>query len=68
MNRLVVVVVGIILALSTVSLVVVADDPAPAGVAQPDSPAAFDYLKRLAGRWEVRGGDEGPFGWEFEVT
>ena len=29
---------------------------------------AFDYLKELKGEWVVDGGDEGTFGWEFDVT
>lgn len=40
--------------------------PAPTAslVGQP----AFDFLKSLEGRWVVQGGDEGQFGWEFDVT
>jgi hypothetical protein len=30
--------------------------------------AGLDYLKGLHGRWVVDGGDEGSFGWEFDVT
>ena len=30
--------------------------------------AALNYLKELQGNWEVNGGDEGVFGWEFETT
>lgn len=29
---------------------------------------ALDYLKGLKGKWIVDGGDEGKFGWEFDVT
>lgn len=36
--------------------------------ALPDGQAALDYLKGLEGKWVVQGGDEGPFGWEFDVT
>jgi hypothetical protein len=34
----------------------------------PDGQASFDYLKGLEGQWVVKGGKEGPFGWEFAVT
>ena len=30
--------------------------------------AGLDYLKGLRGQWVVQGGDEGQFGWEFDVT
>ena len=30
--------------------------------------AALNYLRELQGKWEVDGGDEGIFGWEFDVT
>ena len=33
-----------------------------------DTEAALNYLKELQGKWEVNGGDEGVFGWEFDVT
>jgi len=33
-----------------------------------DSSSAFNYLKNLEGSWTVDGGDEGIFGWEFDVT
>jgi hypothetical protein len=33
-----------------------------------DSSAAFSYLKNLEGSWIVDGGDEGTFGWEFDIT
>lgn len=36
--------------------------------AHPDSDAAFKYLKELEGKWVVNGGDEGMFGWEFDLT
>jgi len=29
---------------------------------------AFNYLRELKGTWMVEGGDEGTFGWEFDVT
>ena len=29
---------------------------------------ALEYLKGLKGQWVVDGGDEGVFGWEFDVT
>ena len=29
---------------------------------------AFEYLKGLEGQWVVDGGDEGTFGWDFDVT
>jgi len=29
---------------------------------------AFDYLSELKGEWVVDGGDEGVFGWEFDLT
>ena len=29
---------------------------------------AFNYLKNLEGSWTVDGGDEGVFGWEFDLT
>lgn len=29
---------------------------------------SFDYLKQLEGNWTVDGGDEGIFGWEFDIT
>jgi hypothetical protein len=45
-----------------------ANGPVPAHRTHPDGQAAFDYLKELEGRWVVQGGQEGPFGWEFDVT
>ncbi len=33
-----------------------------------DANAALGYLKSLEGKWVVQGGDEGPIGWEFDVT
>jgi len=33
-----------------------------------DGQAALEYLKALEGKWVIQGGDEGPFGWEFDVT
>ncbi|MFT7487167.1 MAG: hypothetical protein ACI9F9_003026 [Candidatus Paceibacteria bacterium] len=33
-----------------------------------DPAAAFDYLANLKGDWVVQGGDEGPFGWNFDTT
>ena len=37
-------------------------------VQRPDSQAGFDYLAGLEGEWIVDGGEEGIFGWEFELT
>ncbi len=34
----------------------------------PDAQTSFEYLKDLEGQWVVDGGDEGIFGWEFEIT
>ncbi len=33
-----------------------------------DSEFALNYLKGLQGKWEVDGGEEGIFGWEFDTT
>ncbi len=33
-----------------------------------DNKAEFNYLKGLEGKWIVQGGDEGIFGWEFDLT
>lgn len=33
-----------------------------------DNEAAFNYLKGLEGKWLVQGGEEGVFGWEFDLT
>jgi hypothetical protein len=38
------------------------------GRRHPDGRAALAYLKALEGEWVVDGGDEGTFGWEFDVT
>lgn len=59
---------GVTLTLIGVSLAALAADPEPVSSPHPDREAAFDYLRGLEGRWVVRGEDEGPFGWEFEVT
>jgi hypothetical protein len=45
-----------------------AASPAPAQAPQADGRAALDYLRELEGQWVVQGGNEGPFGWEFDVT
>jgi hypothetical protein len=34
----------------------------------PNSEAALNYLKGLEGKWVVQGGEEGVFGWEFDLT
>jgi hypothetical protein len=34
----------------------------------PDTDGAINYLKGLEGKWVVQGGEEGVFGWEFDVT
>ena len=33
-----------------------------------DTKAAINYLKGLEGKWIVQGGEEGIFGWEFDLT
>jgi hypothetical protein len=33
-----------------------------------DAKVALNYLKGLEGNWQVDGGEEGVFGWEFDVT
>jgi len=33
-----------------------------------DTKAAISYLKGLEGKWIVQGGEEGIFGWEFDLT
>ena len=33
-----------------------------------DSELGLKYLKGLEGKWEVQGGKEGLFGWEFDLT
>jgi len=33
-----------------------------------ESSSALKYLKELEGDWTVDGGDEGTFGWEFDIT
>ncbi len=53
---------------ATLMLAVCARGQSAAPVAHPDAQAAFDYLKTLDGNWVVDGGDEGSFGWEFDVT
>ena len=45
-----------------------ARNPAPSHGTRADGQAAFDYLRELEGQWVVQEGDEGPFGWEFDVT
>lgn len=61
MGRFVSVAIGMI-------LTALAASPEPVNSAPRDSEAAFDYLRGLQGRWVVQGGDEEPFGWEFDVT
>ncbi|MCH7525385.1 MAG: hypothetical protein IIC74_10415 [Bacteroidetes bacterium] len=33
-----------------------------------DTKTAINYLKELEGKWIVQGGEEGIFGWEFDLT
>jgi hypothetical protein len=68
MGRTVSIVMVMTLTLIVVPLAVLAGNPEPVNRLHPDSEAAFDYLRGLEGRWVVRGGDEGPLGWEFAVT
>jgi hypothetical protein len=58
------VVVGLIAA----SLAACESQPTPARTPSLIGQAAFDFLKDLEGQWVVQGGEEGPFGWEFDVT
>lgn len=57
-----------ILTVIAVSLAAFAAGADPVNSAHPEGDAALDYLRGLQGRWVVQGGDEGPFGWEFDVT
>jgi hypothetical protein len=50
------------------SLAACATNRAPVAQSPPDGQAALEYLKELKGEWVVDGGDEGMFGWEFDVT
>ena len=68
MGRSVSILMSVTLILIGVSLAALAGTPEPVNGPHPDSEAALDYLRGLEGRWVVRGGAEGPFGWEFEVT
>ena len=43
-------------------------NPAPVRIPSLAGQANLDYLKGLEGQWMVQGGDEGSFGWEFDVT
>ncbi|MHC4991460.1 MAG: hypothetical protein ACYTGC_10805 [Planctomycetota bacterium] len=54
--------------LIVLSLAACASNPPLLPDPHPDGQAAFDYLKGLEGEWVVQGGDEGPFGWDFDVT
>jgi hypothetical protein len=68
MGRFVSIATGVILTMSAFSLTALAADADSVTVAHPEGAGALDYLRGLRGRWEVQGGDEGPFGWEFDVT
>lgn len=57
-----------VMVLIVLSLATAASAQAPAHEPHPNGQAAFEFLKGLEGRWVVDGGDEGTFGWEFDVT
>lgn len=52
----------------TFALFACVSPPRPAGNDHPDAQGAFDYLAELKGSWVVQGGNEGVFGWEFDIT
>ncbi len=68
MGKFVSMMTSLLLAMILVSVAAFAGNLKPESSPHPDGKAAFDYLKKLEGRWVVREGEEGPFGWEFEVT
>jgi hypothetical protein len=56
------------LALALLALTACATNRAPTPQAQINSHDALDYLRSLEGTWVVDGGNEGTFGWEFDLT
>lgn len=57
-----------VLWLAVLSLAACASNRGPRAAPHPDGEAALEYLKGLEGTWTVNGGDEGIFGWQFDVT
>jgi hypothetical protein len=53
---------------TVVVVLTLAGTPSTMQARSPDGQAGLDYLKGLEGRWVVAGGEEGRFGWEFDVT
>jgi hypothetical protein len=58
----------LLFSLALLSLSGCASNPPSAHTSHPDSLLALEYLKSLEGQWLVQGGNEGPFGWTFDVT
>jgi hypothetical protein len=62
-RRVLVLMVGVI-----VCSIAAGGTPSPVQTPSLDGQATLNYLKGLKGQWVVQGGEEGQFGWEFDVT